>query len=93
MEQVEGVSQKSFTKALRALQRDALVAQKLFAAASTRVEYSITPLGSELLEHVRPLWIWVAKSVRLCQRLWSADPMNSAPGVDEKRPESWIPAF
>jgi|SRR5580704_6820419 DNA-binding HxlR family transcriptional regulator len=64
MEQVKGVSQKSLTKTLRALERDGLVARRLFAEVPPRVEYSITPLGSELLEHVQPLWIWVAKSVR-----------------------------
>jgi DNA-binding HxlR family transcriptional regulator len=63
MEQVEGVSQKSLTKTLRALERDGLITRQVFAEVPPRVEYAITALGMELLSHVEPLWIWVAKSV------------------------------
>ena len=63
MEQVEGVSQKSLTKTLRALERDGLITRQVFAEVPPRVEYAITALGMEMLEHVEPLWIWVAKSV------------------------------
>jgi len=63
MEQVEGISQKSLTKTLRALERDGLATRKIFAEVPPRVEYTITPLGIDMLEHVAPLWAWVAKSV------------------------------
>ena len=63
MEQVEGVSQKSLTKTLRQLERDGLVTRKVFAEVPPRVEYTITPLGIEMLEHVQPLWLWAAGSV------------------------------
>jgi DNA-binding HxlR family transcriptional regulator len=63
MEQVEGISQKSLTKTLRALERDGLATRKIFAEVPPRVEYTITPLGIDMLEHVAPLWTWVAKSV------------------------------
>ena len=63
LEQVEGVSQKSLTKVLRQLERDGLVTRKMFAEVPPRVEYAITPIGVEMLEHVEPLWSWVAKSV------------------------------
>ncbi|WP_158824031.1 helix-turn-helix domain-containing protein [Granulicella sp. S156] len=63
LEQVEGVSQKSLTKTLRQLERDGLVTRKMFAEVPPRVEYAITPIGVEMLEHVEPLWSWVAKSV------------------------------
>jgi DNA-binding HxlR family transcriptional regulator len=64
MEQVEGVSQKSLTKTLRSLERDGLVTREVFAEVPPRVEYAITPLGTEMLDHVAPLWLWVAKAVR-----------------------------
>jgi DNA-binding HxlR family transcriptional regulator len=63
MDQVEGISQKSLTKALRQLERDGLVTRKMFAEVPPRVEYAITPMGVEMLEQVAPLWMWVAKSV------------------------------
>jgi DNA-binding HxlR family transcriptional regulator len=64
-EKVEGISQKSLTKALRQLERDGLATRKLFPQVPPRVEYGITPLGLELLLHVEPLWIWVAEKVKI----------------------------
>lgn len=64
MEHVEGISQKSLTKTLRGLERDGLITRKVFAEVPPRVEYAITPLGSDLLDQVAPLWLWVAKRVR-----------------------------
>lgn len=62
-EEVEGISQKSLTKALRQLERDGLVTRTMFAEVPPRVEYAITAIGIEMLEHVEPLWLWAAKSV------------------------------
>jgi len=64
MDQVDGISQKSLTKTLRGLERDGLITRKVFAEVPPRVEYTITALGSELLDNVAPLWLWVAKSVQ-----------------------------
>ncbi len=67
MEQVEGISQKSLTKALRQLERDGLATRKMFPEVPPRVEYAITPLGLKLLEQVEPLWRWVAERVKVFQ--------------------------
>jgi DNA-binding HxlR family transcriptional regulator len=67
MEQVEGISQKSLTKTLRGLERDGLITRKVFAEVPPRVEYAMTPLGSEMLENIAPLWLWVARSVQRFQ--------------------------
>ena len=64
MEHVEGISQKSLTKTLRGLERDGLITRKVFAEVPPRVEYTITALGSEMLDNVAPLWLWTAKSVQ-----------------------------
>jgi DNA-binding HxlR family transcriptional regulator len=63
MDQVEGISQKSLTKTLRGLERDGLITREVFAEVPPRVEYTITALGSEMLDNVAPLWLWAAKSV------------------------------
>ena len=64
---VEGISQKSLTKTLRGLERDGLITRQVFAEVPPRVEYTITTLGSEMLDNVAPLWLWVAKSVQRFQ--------------------------
>ena len=81
MEQVDGISQKSLTKTLRGLERDGLVTRKVFAEVPPRVEYTITALGSEMLDQVAPLWLWVAKSVQTFQNYRTAfDGANSGEG-------------
>ena len=72
MDQVEGISQKSLTKTLRGLERDGLVTREIFAEVPPRVEYTITALGSEMLDNVAPLWLWVAKSVKRFQECQAA---------------------
>jgi DNA-binding HxlR family transcriptional regulator len=72
LEQVEGVSQKSLTKTLRSLERDGLISRKVFAEVPPRVEYAITSLGTEMLDNVAPLWLWVAKGVRHFQNARAA---------------------
>jgi DNA-binding HxlR family transcriptional regulator len=67
LEHVEGISQKSLTKTLRGLERDGLITREVFAEVPPRVEYTITALGSEMLDNVAPLWLWVAKRVQLFQ--------------------------
>ena len=67
MDQVEGISQKSLTKTLRGLECDGLITREVFAEVPPRVEYTITALGSEMLDNVAPLWLWVAKSVQRFQ--------------------------
>jgi DNA-binding HxlR family transcriptional regulator len=64
MDQVDGISQKSLTKTLRGLERDGLITREVFAEVPPRVEYTITTLGSEMLDNVAPLWLWVAKRVQ-----------------------------
>src|ERR1700679_995602 len=51
MDQVEDISQKSLTKTLRGLERDGLVTREVFAEVPPRVEYTITSLGSEMLDN------------------------------------------
>jgi DNA-binding HxlR family transcriptional regulator len=82
MDQVEGISQKSLTKTLRGLERDGLITREVFAEVPPRVEYAITALGSEMLDNVAPLWLWVAKRVQRFQDCRAA--FDRRPGVSRR---------
>jgi DNA-binding HxlR family transcriptional regulator len=53
-----GASKKVMTDTLRALERDGLVARKVFAEVPVRVEYSLTPLGWSMTEPLMALSDW-----------------------------------
>jgi DNA-binding HxlR family transcriptional regulator len=63
MEQVKGVSQKSLTKTLRHLERDGLLTRAVFPEVPPRVEYTITALGTAMLNQVHPLWLWTVENL------------------------------
>src|SRR2546423_981760 len=55
---VEGISQRMLTVTLRGLERDGLVARKVYPEVPPRVEYTLTPLGTTLRQLVRGLVAW-----------------------------------
>ena len=63
LEAVDGVSQKVLTTNLRQLERDGFVERKVFAQVPPRVEYALTPLGSDLYDHAEPLFEWALNLV------------------------------
>lgn len=57
---IPDISQRMLTKTLRDLQRDGLVHREVFPTVPPSVEYSLTDLGSSLLEPLQPLVEWAA---------------------------------
>jgi DNA-binding HxlR family transcriptional regulator len=55
---VQGISQRMLTVTLRGLERDGLVHREVFDTRPPSVEYSLTPLGVSLLDHVNALANW-----------------------------------
>jgi DNA-binding HxlR family transcriptional regulator len=55
---IEGISQRMLTLTLRGLERDGLVARKVFVQIPPHVEYSLTELGRTLLVPIRGLAEW-----------------------------------
>ena len=53
-----GASKKMMTDTLRALERDGLVARRVFAEVPARVEYALTPLGWSITEPLVSLSEW-----------------------------------
>ena len=55
------ISQKALTASLRGLERDGFVSRTSYATIPPRVDYSLTPLGRELVAHLLPLFGWVVE--------------------------------
>ena len=60
---VEGVSEKMLSQALHALERDGMVVRTVVSAIPPRVEYSLTPLGSQVASRLRELADLLERSV------------------------------
>ncbi len=60
-EHLPGVSQKMLTQTLRLLERDGVVARRVYAEVPPRVDYELTPLGIELAEALCGLWEWAMR--------------------------------
>ena len=56
--QIGGISGKMLTRTLRELERAGLVERRIFPEVPPRVEYSLSPLGSNLREPVAALTDW-----------------------------------
>jgi DNA-binding HxlR family transcriptional regulator len=57
------ISQKMLTVTLRTLEADGLVKRKIYAEIPPKVEYSLTPIGIELLPHIENLTNWALKNM------------------------------
>jgi DNA-binding HxlR family transcriptional regulator len=60
MKALESVSPKTLSDTLKALQTEGLITRVPFAEIPPRVEYSLTPEGTELREAILPLLMWTA---------------------------------
>ncbi|MBI3573402.1 MAG: helix-turn-helix transcriptional regulator [Candidatus Kerfeldbacteria bacterium] len=57
---VSGISHKVLTQTLRRLERDGIVARKVFPVVPPQVEYSLTSLGKSLVGLLSDLRTWSA---------------------------------
>ncbi|RIA32444.1 HxlR family transcriptional regulator [Stenotrophomonas sp. AG209] len=76
---MKGITQRMLTRTLRQLERDGLIHRQDFREVPPRVEYSITPLGKELLVLMIPMWTWVvghAEEFRCCRERFDDDHRN-----------------
>jgi DNA-binding HxlR family transcriptional regulator len=62
-QEVDGISQRMLTVTLRVLERDGLVARKVYPEVPPRVEYSLTSLGITLRQLIRGLVAWAGEHV------------------------------
>lgn len=77
LECLPGASKKMMTDTLRALERDGLVARRIYAEVPLRVEYSLTPLGWATTDLLMTLAEWHeahGDAVREARRSYRAEP-------------------
>lgn len=61
---VDGISEKMLASTLRTLEKDGFVARTSYPEVPPRVEYSLTPLGDDLMERMMPLMAWIGVHAR-----------------------------
>ena len=57
---VDGISEKMLNQNLRTFQADGLVTRTSHPEVPPRVEYALTDLGQDLVQHLLPLTGWIA---------------------------------
>lgn len=74
--ELNGVTQKALTQALRRLERNGIVSRRVDPLPPVAVEYSITPLGGTLLTPVQALLQWTLEhggEVEVARRRYDAN--------------------
>ena len=56
---VDGISEKMLAQTLRILETDGFVDRRAHPVIPPHVEYSLTPLGQDLVAHLLPLLTWI----------------------------------
>lgn len=59
---VDGISEKMLAQTLRTLEADGLVHRDAHPTIPPHVEYSLTPLGRDLVDRLLPLVEWIARN-------------------------------
>ena len=60
---IGGISQKMLTQTLRNLERDGLVARRVYPTTPPSVEYSLTPLGATLATPIAEIRRWAEANI------------------------------
>ena len=61
--QLDGITQKALTQALRRLERNGILGRRVIPSSQIAVEYSITPLGRTLEGPFNALYTWTISHV------------------------------
>jgi len=69
---VEGISEKMLAQTLQTFERDGLVHREARPVIPPHVEYSLTDLGSELVDRLVPLVVWAVDNGPEILERWNA---------------------
>ena len=68
---VGGISDRTLAQTLQVLEGDGLVCRKDYKQIPPKVEYSLTPLGEDATETLRPLADWIETNLSQIAKHWS----------------------
>ncbi len=74
--EIGGVSQKMLTQTLRGLERDGIVARRVYASVPPKVEYSLTELGRTLVRILEAIREWSENNIE--------DVLRARTGYDDR---------
>lgn len=80
--EVGEISKKTLTQTLRALERDGLIARRVYAEVPPKVEYSLTALGWSFTGPLMAMYEWSAEHVadlEAARRLHEGEPAPPVP--------------
>ena len=66
---IEGISQKMLTVTVRTLELHGLIVRKVYAQIPPKVEYTITQLGQEFLQHLVVMLDWACINMETISRV------------------------
>ncbi|HWA72091.1 MAG TPA: helix-turn-helix domain-containing protein [Polyangiaceae bacterium] len=88
---IGGVSEKMLSQTLQTLESEGFVVRTAYAEIPPRVEYSLTPLGTEAAERVRGLVDWIEANLPRVEKARAqlaskAAPRTRAASAAQRRP-------
>jgi DNA-binding HxlR family transcriptional regulator len=75
---LDGITPKVLTRQLRDLERDGLIARRIFPQVPPRVDYSLTPLGLSLMPILNQLHDWAVTNSAALLASHAADTSSAA---------------
>ena len=79
--EVGEISKKTLTQTLRSLERDGLIARRVYAEVPPKVEYSLTPLGWSLTSQLMAMYEWAAEHLHRVDAARTAQTDRPAPAL------------
>ncbi len=68
LREIGGISKKMLAQTLRKLEQNGIVNRKVYPVVPPMVEYTLTPIGKELMEPISALGAWAEKNSEAVQR-------------------------
>jgi DNA-binding HxlR family transcriptional regulator len=68
LREIGGISKKMLAQTLRKLEQNGIINRKVYPVVPPMVEYTLTPIGKELMEPISMLGTWAEKNAEAVQK-------------------------